>query len=101
MNIQNELQNLKSRVENRERELQELKIKHSQLLERNTNLEKRIEKIDKKTKIKPVYLKEVSTSLTQRIFTESIKAAVIMIVTIQVNKWLAKEKVEKKIKKVR
>lgn len=101
MNIQNELQNLKSRVENRERELRELKIKHSQLLERNTNLEKRIEKIDKKTKIKPVYLKEVSTSLTQRIFTESIKAAVIMIVTIQVNKWLAKEKVEKKIKKVR
>lgn len=101
MNIQNELQNLKSRVENRERELQELKIKHSQLLERNTNLEKRIEKIDKKTKIKPVYLKEVSTSLTQRIFTESIKAAIIMIVTIQVNKWLAKEKVEKKIKKVR
>lgn len=101
MNIQNELQNLKSRVENRERELQELKIKHSQLLERNTNLEKRIEKIDKKTKIKPVYLKEVSTSLTQRIFTESIKAAIIMIVTIQVNKWIAKEKVEKKIKKVR
>lgn len=101
MNIQNELQNLKSRVENRERELRELKIKHSQLLERNTNLEKRIEKIDKKTKIKPVYLKEVSTSLTQRIFTESIKAAIIMIVTIQVNKWLAKEKVEKKIKKVR
>lgn len=101
MNIQNELQNLKSRVENRERELRELKIKHSQLLERNTNLEKRIEKIDKKTKIKPVYLKEVSTSLTQRIFTESIKAAIIMIVTIQVNKWIAKEKVEKKIKKVR
>lgn len=101
MNIQNELQNLKSRVENRERELQELKIKHSQLLERNTNLEKRIEKIDKKTKIKPVYLKEVSTSLTQRIFTESIKAAIIMMVTVQVNKWIAKEKVEKKIKKVR
>lgn len=101
MNIQNELQNLKSRVENRERELRELKIKHSQLLERNTNLEKRIEKIDKKTKIKPVYLKEVSTSLTQRIFTESIKAAIIMMVTVQVNKWIAKEKVEKKIKKVR
>lgn len=101
MDIQNELQNLKNRVANRERELQELKIKHSQLLARNSNLEKRIEKIDKKTKIKPVYLKEVSTSLTQRIFTESIKAAVIMLVTIQVNKWIAKEKVEKKLKEVK
>lgn len=92
MGLEKDLEILKRKVELREEQLAELQEKHGDLI-------KHVKKIDKRTKIRPVMLKEVSPSLVRTISTELIKASVILIATIYINRLLTKQKISSEVEK--